>query len=74
MLTDMDGTSATTIDRPTLDEILSVASPEKIILFGSAVTGTMTVDRCIAGKPSEKYKQDVVDTDDGPRPTQGELF
>lgn len=36
------------IDQAMLDEIvrciLSVSSPEKIILFGSAVTGTMTED------------------------------
>ena len=36
------------IDQATLDEIvqriLSVASPEKIILFGSAVTGEITED------------------------------
>lgn len=44
----MDKLSATTIDQATLDEIirriLAVASPEKIILFGSAATGTMTAD------------------------------
>ncbi len=47
MLTNMDGTPAITIDQATLDEIvrriLSVASPEKIILFGSA-TGEMIAD------------------------------
>ena len=44
----MEKLSATTIDQATLDEIirriLAVASPEKIILFGSAATGTMTAD------------------------------
>ena len=44
----MDKLSATTIDQATLDEIirriLAVASPEKIILFGSSATGTMTAD------------------------------
>jgi len=44
----MDQPSAQTIDQATLDEItrriLAVASPQKIILFGSAATGTMTTD------------------------------
>ncbi len=48
MLTNMDGTYATSVDQATLHEIvrriLSVASPEKIILFGSAATGSMTAD------------------------------
>ncbi len=44
----MDKRSTTTIGQATLDEIirriLAVASPEKIILLGSAATGTMTAD------------------------------
>ncbi len=43
-----DKTPATNIDQTTLNEIvqriLSVTSPEKIILFGSAATNTMTED------------------------------
>lgn len=44
----MDKPSATTIDQATLDatipRILAVASPDKLILLGSAATGTMTAD------------------------------
>ncbi|HOZ45837.1 MAG TPA: nucleotidyltransferase domain-containing protein [Candidatus Hydrogenedentes bacterium] len=44
----MDAAQAVGINQATLDEIvrriLSVASPEKIILFGSAATGEMTPD------------------------------
>jgi hypothetical protein len=39
------------VDQTVLDEILrrvlSVASPEKIILFGSAAAGQMTADRTL---------------------------
>ena len=64
----MDKPSATTIDQATLDEIirriLAVASPEKIILFGSAATGTMTADSdidllVVARNPGDQRKESV---------------
>ena len=64
----MDTRSATTIDQATLDEIirriLAVASPEKIILFGSAATGTMTADSdidllVVEANPGDQRKESV---------------
>jgi len=64
----MDGTPATTIDQATLDEIvrriLSVASPEKIILFGSAATGEMNADSdidllIVEADPGNQRKESV---------------
>lgn len=68
MFTNMDGTPATTIDQATLDEIvrriLSVASPEKIILFGSAATGEMNADSdidllIVEADPGDQRKESV---------------
>lgn len=68
MLTNMDGRPATTIDQATLDEIvrriLSVASPEKIILFGSAATGEMNADSdidllIVEADPGNQRKESV---------------
>ena len=64
----MDKLSTTTIDQATLDEIvrriLAVASPEKIILFGSAATGTMTADSdidllIVEANPGDQRKESV---------------
>lgn len=58
----MDKPPATSIDQATLDEIvrriLAVASPEKIILFGSAATGTMTANSAI---DLLIFKRDITD-------------
>jgi hypothetical protein len=68
MFTNMDGSSALTIDQATLDEIarriLSVASPEKIIPLGSAATGEMNADSDIAlliieADPGNQRKESV---------------
>ena len=64
----MDRAPVTTIDEVTLDEIvrriLSVTSPEKIILFGSAATGTMTPDSdidllVVEANPGDQRKESV---------------